>query len=71
MQRKIDLLRLDRQILDPHADGVINRVGDRRRDWNERAFADALGAEGAVFVRDLDGDGIDDGRHVAQRGLIS
>ena len=38
------LLRRDRQIINPHAHRILDRVGDRRRHGNDRRLADAHAA---------------------------
>ena len=48
------LVRRDRDLVDPHADGVVDGVGDRRHDRQQRPLPDLLGAERAVRVGVLD-----------------
>ena len=43
-QRPEHFFRRDRNFIDPDADGVVDRVGDRPRGAGQRALADAAGA---------------------------
>ena len=52
VERLQDLLGRDRHLVDAHADRVVDRVGDRRHDRQQRPLADFLGAERAVADRD-------------------
>ena len=57
-----------RQVVEPDADGVGDRVGERRQEGGERAFARLLRAERAMRVVALDDADLDrrrvlDGRH--------
>src|SRR5215510_6534026 len=45
-QRAIDRLGRQRQRSEPHPDCVLDRIGDRRRNRERAAFADAFAAEG-------------------------
>ena len=52
LQRRADLLGRDRDLVDPHADGVVDGVGDRGRNRQQRPLPDLLRAERAVRDRD-------------------
>src|SRR5258705_9530715 len=67
LQPKINFFRFDRQVFDAHAEGVVNRVGDRRRDGDQRALADAFRTERAVSIGHLDANRIDHRRHITER----
>src|SRR5687767_2521823 len=59
-----NLLRGDGVVPEAHADRVVQRVGDRRPDGDDRVLADALGAERPAGIgRGLQEDGADR-RHV-------
>src|SRR6202030_3011834 len=49
----------DRQIVEADADGVGDRVGQRRQEGRERALAGFLGAERAVRIDALDDADLD------------
>src|SRR5262245_30289421 len=53
-QRAIDRLGRQRQRGEPHADSVLDRIGDRGRDCKRAAFANALAAEGTGPLLGLD-----------------
>src|ERR1043166_545817 len=52
--RAVDRLRVERQLGDADAAGVVDRVGDRRAAAEGRGLAHALGAERAVRLHRLD-----------------
>src|SRR5438067_2842350 len=56
LQAREDLLASDRHVSDPHANGVVDGVGDRRRRRGHRRLADPVRAEHAVLLRVLDQD---------------
>ena len=42
LQSRINFLGRKRQVIQPHADGVFDRIGDSGRCWNVRNFSDRL-----------------------------
>src|SRR5215472_15485403 len=63
-QRAEHRLRRQRQLGQPHADRVVDGVGDSRRQRHGRGLADALGAERRVVLERVDRL-VDHRRHVA------
>ena len=53
-QRAEHGFRSQRQFGEPHADRVVDGIGDGRRDAEGRDLADALGAERTVRLLGLD-----------------
>src|SRR5579884_1652726 len=63
-----DRFRLQRQFVKAHSDGVVNGIGDRRRDGVGAALADPLCPERAVPFDRRDGFDLDPPRQVAESG---
>src|SRR5712691_170376 len=66
LQRLEDPLRRHREVQKPHANGVPNRAGDRRRWGAGRRLTDPAGAERSLALSGLDHDGPDIG-HIRRR----
>ena len=54
VERAQHLLGRDRHLVDPDTDGVVDRIGDRRHDRQQRALPDFFGAERSARIRILD-----------------
>jgi len=69
-ERVQDLLRGDRRFVEADADGVVDRIGDRRDHRVQRAFPGLLRAERTFGVDAFDDDRLEDGSVERGRDLV-
>src|SRR5215470_13597927 len=70
LQTLEDLLRRNRDFIDPHADGVVDGVRDGRQHGQEWPLPGFLGAEWSFGVVGFDQDRVDLGRLERRRTLV-